>query len=172
MRARSRGRTTRGAGPSRSPRTKPRDEVVHARPADRQEPREIRPGAFRDVLAAVVADRAGELLQRLIQLARGLDQRIVAKWRERRRGARAGLARVEHALDLVAEPDERELPRDDLLRERLAPPLVLDLHELVRGGERVVARGHHLAHVVRRGGKAQAVPDAPLSFARRAACGP
>src|SRR5439155_3959342 len=113
-----------------------------------------------------VADRARELLQRLVQLSRRRDERVVAKRRDRRRGPRSGLIGIERALDLVTEANEGEPAGDDLLRERLAAPLVFDLHQLVRGGKGVVARRDHLADVVWRGREPQAVLDVPLVLAQ------
>ena len=97
---------------------------------------------------AVLADRSRQLRQRLVQLASSGDERVVAQGRDLRRGAMGLLAGMEHALDLVVEAEERELTADDLLRERLAPPLVVELHELVRGGKRVVSLRDHVTNVV------------------------
>src|SRR2546423_8909716 len=76
------------------------------------------------------------------------------------------LAGMEDALDLIVKAEERELAADDLLRERLAPPLVVELHELVRGRERVVPLRHHVANVVWGRGQPQTVLDVALVLAQ------
>ena len=96
----------------------------------------------------VVPDGAREIREGLVQLPCRGDERVVAKGRDRRLGSLRPLAGVEDPLDAIVEPEERELAGDDLLGECLTAPRIVELHELVRGGQRVVALAHHLAHVV------------------------
>src|SRR6202008_2656843 len=87
-----------------------RDEVVETRARDRQELREILPVALRDPRRALLADRARQIRERLIQLARRGDERVVAQRRDRRLRLFRGLARVEDPLHAVVQAQERQLP--------------------------------------------------------------
>ena len=69
------------------------------------------------------------------------------------------------ALDLVPELDERQLAASDLLAQPLPLLRVLDLHELVRVGQRVFAQGHQLADVVGSIRKSQPVFEVALVLA-------
>src|SRR5207247_11009942 len=109
---------------------------------DREELRQVLAIALRDRELAVVADGPRELRQCLVELARRGDERVISQRRDRRLGLGAPRLWVEDPLDAVVEPDERELPGEDLLRERAATPLVLELHQLIRRRQRVVPLRH------------------------------
>ena len=64
------------------------------------------------------------------------------------------------------QADERQLPGEDLFRERATTSLVLELHQLVRRRKRVIPLRDHLAHVVRCAREAQPVLDVALVLAK------
>src|SRR5439155_6548997 len=93
----------------------------------------------------IFSDRARQLGERLVELACRGDERVVAERRDLRRNPLSFLARVKDPFDLIVQSEERELARDDLLRERLPAPLVLELHQLIRSEEHtseLQSRGH------------------------------
>src|SRR5438093_563693 len=145
---------------------KPCDEVVEPRSGDGQELGQVLSVSFGDPALAIVADRAREFRERFVQLSRCRDERIVTEGRYHGFGPQRLLAGVQDPLDLIVQPEERELSGDDLLRERLTAPLVLDLHELVRRGEGVVSLRDHVVNVVRRRRQTQTVLDVALVLAQ------
>ncbi len=70
------------------------------------------------------------------------------------------------AFDLLAQADEGQLPAGDLIGQ--ASPLlrVLDLHQLVRVGERVFAQGHQGTDIVGRVRQAEPVLQVALVLAQ------
>src|SRR5438445_10195475 len=98
--------------------SQPCDQVVEARPRDRQELREVLTIRLRDGSVSTITDRARQLGERLVELACRGDERVVAERRDLRRNPLSFLAGVKNPFDLIVQSEERELARDDLLRER------------------------------------------------------
>ena len=69
------------------------------------------------------------------------------------------------ALDALPQLDERQLVARDLLGQLLALLGILDLHELIRMGQGVLAQRHELTDLVRRVGQPQAVLEVALVLA-------
>src|SRR5207244_9831994 len=98
---------------------------------DREELAQVLPVSLGDGEASVLADDAREISERLVQLSRREDQRVVAQQRERGQGLRPLRVRAENALHARVQSEQSELPGDHLLGEGAPPALVLELHELV-----------------------------------------
>src|SRR5205814_10147556 len=123
------------------------DQVVEARSRDRQDLREVLAIGRGDASVAVLADGPCELRQGFVQLARRCDERVIAERRDLWRDPVGLLARVKDPFDLIVQSEERELAGDDLPRKGLPATLVLELHDLVRGGEGVVPAREHVTNV-------------------------
>src|SRR6266550_9035166 len=99
----TRASTRHGASPllGASSCAKACDQVVQARPRDREEFGEVLAVTLGDAALAVLTDRARKLGERLVELACRGDERVVAEGRDLRRDPLSLLARVKDPFDLI-----------------------------------------------------------------------